>query len=318
MSTEIAQLLDVIDQNQNFLVVSHIHPDGDAVGSTLSMGLVLQALGKDVTFFNVHPVPYNFQFLPGATEWTNSVANKPEVTIVLDCGEPGRVGESFPAEGWGDTICVVDHHKTWDSEFADVYVRDVDAAATGELVFKIARELGVMNADIAQNIYCCLLTDTGSFRYSNTSRATFTIAGELVDEGVDPWWMTSNIYESNPKERIEMLSKVLSTLELSPCGRLAFLRIDQDMVEGKDLEIVDGFINYARSIRGVEVATQLLEQPGAWKISFRSRGNVDVSELAQRFGGGGHRNAAGCTIQASSQSVVSQLSDALVEMLDKS
>ena len=318
----IDQFLAFVDENERFVVVSHASPDGDAVGSTLAMGLLLERLGKDVVFYNQDPPPYNFEFLPGAERITNQIPEdfEVDVTVVLDCAEPSRVGEAFPDRGWGDSIVVVDHHKTWDAEFADLYVRDVDAAATGELVYRaVAASAAELDADIAKNLYCCLMTDTGSFRYSNTSRTTFRIAGELIEAGVNPWDMTSHIYENEPKKRLDLLSLVLKTLRMSSCGRLAFLRIERHMFEQTDTgpEYTDGFINYARSIEGVEVATQLREEGDEWKISFRSRGMVDVSELASRFGGGGHHNAAGCRMSGEPREIEDKLSQALVDILDR-
>lgn len=322
LADQIDNFLEVIEHNDRFLVVSHTSPDGDAIGSTLAMGLLLEALGKEVVFYNRDPVPYNFGFLAGADAMVTEVADDAaiDVTVILDCAEPGRIGENFPDSGWGEKVVVVDHHKTWDEEFADVYVRDVEAAATGELVYRMVVATGAeLTRPIAEALYCCVMTDTGSFRYSNTSRTTFRIAGELIDAGVEPWRMTSQIYESQPKERLELLALVLETLELSHCGRLAFLRIENTMFEstGTGPELTDGFINYARSVRGVEVATQLREHDeDLWRVSFRSRGKVDVSELAAKFGGGGHHNAAGCKIEGTSDEIVAKLSQALVELLD--
>lgn len=316
------ELKGLIDENSSFLVVAHSSPDGDAVGSSLALGALLKEQGKKVQIYNRDEIPYNFQFLPGAQDWTTKIAEKAQfdVTILLDCAEPGRIGEEFPKVGWGAKIAVVDHHKTWDSEFADLYVRDINAAATGEILYRLAALFGPVTQEVAKSLYCCMMTDTGSFRYSNTSRTALQVAGELVALGVDPWEMTSEIYENQPKERLDLLCRVLETLTVSPCGRLAFLRVEEKMLEGLngDGDLTDGFINYARSIRGVEVATQLREQEdGSWRISFRSRGNVDVSALAQRFGGGGHHNAAGCTIEAPPKEIEQLLTDALTELLDK-
>jgi bifunctional oligoribonuclease and PAP phosphatase NrnA len=314
-------LLDLISAHQRFLVVSHACPDGDAVGSTLAMGLLLEHLGKEVVFFNVDAVPYNFRFLPGADRWATSVADEAtfEVTIVLDCAEKHRLGDQFPDQGLGQRVAVIDHHKTWDPDFADVYFRDPTAAATGELIFRLAERLGALTQPIAEALYCCMVTDTGSFRYSNTSRTAFRIAGELVAAGANPWHMTSNIYENQPRERLELLCRVLNTLAVSNCGRLAFLRLESQMIEGLGnvQDLTDGFINYARSIKGVEVATQLRENgDGSWRVSFRSRGKVDVSALAQRFGGGGHHNAAGCQISGTPEAIQDLLAQALTELID--
>ena len=314
-------LIALIEAHQRFLVVGHHGPDGDAIGSTLALGLLLEQLGKDVVFFNQDPVPYNLTFLPGADRVTSALPDDAaiEVTILLDCAEPARVGPRFPEAGWGETTVVVDHHRTWDPDFADLYVRDIHAAATGEIVHKLVKRCGALTPEIAHNLYCCVMTDTGSFRYSNTSQETFTIAGELVAAGVDAWFMTSHIYESQPRERVVLLCRVLDTLSVSDDGRLAFLRIERRMIDGipDGDQLLDGFINYARAIRGVEVATQLREAgPDDWTVSFRSRGGVDVSALAGRFGGGGHHNAAGCRIQGTPAQIEARLTRALVDLLD--
>ncbi len=322
MSVDWASFEALVEKKERFVLASHVHPDGDAVGSSLALGLVLAHLGKDVVVYNRDEIPYNFRFLPGGQLWRRDLdgLEPPDVTVLLDCGEPERIGEDFPAHGWGETVAVVDHHKTYDPSFAQVYVRDVAAAATGELVWHVARHFDALTPEVAENIYCCLMTDTGSFRYSNTSQRTFTIAGELVAAGVDPWHLTSNIYESQPVERLRLLARVLETLDVSEDGRLAFLRVERQMLDatGADLSMIDGFINYARSIRGVEVATQLKEtdESDVWSVSFRSRGTVDVSALAARFGGGGHHNAAGCRIEGDPDEIEASLSAVLSDLLD--
>jgi phosphoesterase RecJ-like protein len=321
VTIDFAGLADLVRGADSFVVAAHERPDGDAVGSSLAMGLLLEALGKSVVVYNSDEIPYNFQFLPGSRLWRRDLegVDKPDVTLMLDCGEPGRVGAGFPANGWGDAIAVLDHHKTFDPDFATHYFRDPAAAATGELVFGLAEELGIRPDGFAENVYCTLVTDTGGFRYECTSQRVFAIAGELVADGVNPWNVSSHIYESQPVERLELLADVLKTLRVSDDGRLAFLRVETETVAatGATLEMIDGFINYARSIRGVEVATQLKQTgPQQWRISFRSRGTVDVSQLAQRFGGGGHHNAAGCSMTGAAPELERQLAEALVAMLD--
>ncbi len=311
-------LLTLIQDSQTILLASHTHPDGDAIGSLLGLGLGLGAMGKDVRFYNRDEVPYNFVFMPGSERVRPEVfPEQPDLSILLDCAEPHRIGENFLKKGWGRSVAVIDHHKTFDPDFAHVYFRDVEAAATGELVYEVLQGLGVeISLDIAKCIYCTLVTDTGSFRYSNTKKRTFDIAGELIECGVDPWEITSNVYESQPLERIQLLSKVLQTLEISSCGRIAFLVIHSEDLEGKDPSLIDGFINYGRSIAGVEVATQLIGDNAEWRVSFRSKGKIDVSEIAQKFGGGGHHNAAGCTIVGEATVVQQQLSEAFLSTLD--
>lgn len=312
-------LLEVIGDASSIVLASHAHPDGDAIGSLLALGLGLSSIGKDVRFYNRDAVPYNFEFLPSSEKVSSDLFDqRADLTILLDCGEPGRIGDTFPKIGWGKKVAVIDHHKTFDPEFADVYFRDVSAAATGELVYEVLLGLGAeISLDVAKCIYCTLVTDTGSFRYSNTKKRTFEIAGELIELGVDPWEITSHVYESQPVERIRLLSKVLQTLEISPCGRIAFLVVDTSDLGGADDSLIDGFINYARSINGVEVATQLLGTDEDWRISFRSKGKIDVSEIAQVFAGGGHRNAAGCTISGDRNAVKARLSSAFLSILNE-
>lgn len=323
LSAEIDALLARIHAARRVLVCAHHHPDGDAVGSTLACAHMLDQLGKEVIVYNSDPIPYNFTFLPGADRWTHEVdaANPPDLTIVLDCAEPSRVGAQVPEAVWAGEVAVVDHHKTWDAEFASVYVRDVAASATGELLYRIATQAGLtLTKALGECLYCCLMTDTGSFRYSSTSASVFRAAAALLEAGVDPWHMTSHIYESQPRQRLELLSRVLSTLRFSPCERLAFVRIDRAMLDatGADLRMTDGFINFARSVQGVEVAIQLTEsdeQAGRWYISLRGRGRVDVSALARQFGGGGHHNAAGCAIDGDPATIEAQFAEALDGLL---
>lgn len=310
----------LIKEQDHFLVVGHVSPDGDAVGSTLALALLLEEQNKQVTVYNRDPIPYNFEFLPGAQKWRTDLddISPVDVTVLLDCATPSRIGEDFPDQGWGETVAVVDHHASWDPDFADLYVRDVAAAATGEVLYRLAVRFGEISLDVAKNLYCCVMTDTGSFRYSNTSRTAFRVAGELVERGVEPWEMSTEIYENQPRQRLDLLCKVLETLSVSADGQLAFLRVEKRMVEGLDVDedLTDGFINYARSISGVEVATQMRQLDGAsWRVSFRSRGFVDVSALAERFGGGGHKNAAGCVIDDSPDNIEQKLSQALKELL---
>lgn len=314
-----ASLLKTIKAADRIVLASHTHPDGDAIGSVLALGLGLNSLGKDIRFYNRDSVPYNFKFLPSAEKVSQDLFDtQADLTILLDCAEPHRIGEAFPKIGWGKNVAVIDHHKTYDPDFADVYFRDVAAAATGELVYEVLLDLGaVISLDVAKCIYCTLVTDTGSFRYSNTKKRTFEIAGDLIEIGVDPWEITSHVYESQPVERIRLLSKVLQTLEISDCGRIAFLVVQTDDLDGEDESLIDGFINYARSINGVQVATQLLGANAEWRISFRSKGMIDVSEIAQVFGGGGHRNAAGCTIVGESEAVKERLSSAFLSVLNE-
>lgn len=314
-------LAELIRDSHRFLVVAHLQPDGDALASTLALCHLLWSLGKEAVPFNVDPAPFNFAFLDGADRLQQSLepGDHFDCTVVLDCAQPERVGLNFPAQGWGDKIAVVDHHQTWDPDFAHVYVRDTGAAAIGEMIYRLGLVMQAPTGmSFARCCYASIVSDTGGFRYGKTSKTSFRIASALVEQGVKPWNINSNIYENEPLERLRLLSRVLDTLTLSECGRLAFLRLDQDMIRetGVSQDMIDGFINYARSVRGVEVAIQMRElAPQRYRLSFRSRGSVNVASLAEAFGGGGHKNAAGCEVAGEAAEIQQQLAETLHELL---
>lgn len=322
VAAQIDAALEFIASYERFCVVSHVRPDGDAVGSTLAMCALLHLMGKQAQPHNAHPVPYNFSFLPGSSQWSQVIPDPSQydALVMLDCGERHRLGPQIPEALWDGPVLMIDHHKVWNPALATVAIHDPKASATGELIYHLASRAQVeLTPALAQALYCCVLTDTGSFRYASTTSSVLRIAGALIDAGVKPWTMTSHIYESQPAARVHLLGEVLHTLSFSPCRRLAFLSLDEATLArvGAPAELADGFINYGRGIDGVEVATQLMQlQDGAWKVSFRSKGLVDVATLASRFGGGGHHNAASCQIVGELDEVRAQLSQTLVELLD--
>ena len=290
------------------LLTMHRGPDGDGLGSTLGLAAALRELGHEATVYTPDELPYNFRFLPGADRVARSLPADAafDLTVAADAGTFDRLPPLPLGRG---KILNLDHHITTEP-FGDVNYVDPQAAAVGVLVYKIIRGLGhQISRDAATCIYASILADTGSFRYSSTDPECLRIAAELIEAGVEPWEMTVQVYEQQPVARMKLLADVLGTLEVSPGGKLATLTITNEMVArtGTHLDLTDGFINFARSIDGVEVAACLREpKPGsdseqdgkgrAWRVSFRSRGNVDVAAIAQRFGGGGHKNAAGCSL----------------------
>ena len=321
LQAEYAAMAEVLRRHQRFVVVAHQSPDGDALGSTLALCHVLWALGKEAIPFNVDPVPFNLEFLRGAERILDRLdpSQRPDCTILMDCAQPERIGAAFPACGWGGEVAVIDHHQTWDPTFAHHYLRDLKAAAVGEMVFRLALLLDApMTEGMVQCCYVSILSDTGGFRYGKTSPTTFQIASHLIALGADPWEISSSLYENDPVERVRLLAKVLDTLTLGANGRLAFLTVQRTHLDDMQAspELMDGFINYARRIRGVEVATQLTELgPDRYRVSFRSRGKVNVASLAEGFGGGGHHNAAGCTVTGPLSEVQRRLSESLEALL---
>jgi len=295
-------IVEKIRSSQRFLVVSHQSPDGDAIGSTLGLALALKKMGKDVVAFNVDGVPANLAFLPGSDTLRSSLdADESfDIGFLLDAGELKRAG--IPMHQHCDLLINIDHHPH--SDFGDLCYLDTDASATAVLIYRLLVACGFsLDIEVAKALYAGVLDDTGSFRYSSANREAFQLAGVLVDCGVDPWQIASSLYESFPSSRMRLLGLVLSTLDISACGRYASVSLIQEFLPqaGATSEESDGFVNYARAVKGVEVALFIKEQADAiYQISFRSRGNIDVGTLARQLGGGGHHNAAGARIPATS------------------
>ncbi len=299
------RVVETLRKARRVLFTMHRGPDGDALGSALALACALREAGRDVTVYTPDELPYNFRFLCGADRVVRALPEGAafDATVCTDSGAKDRL-PPLPAET--GVLLNLDHHITTEP-FGDINYVDPEAAAVGVLVYKIIKSLGLqISQNAAECIYASILADTGCFRYSSTDPESLRIAAEMLEAGVSPWEMTVRVYEQQPVARMHLLADVLKTLEVAPSGKLATLIVTNDMIAktGTHLDLTDGFINYARSIDGVEVAACLREphvangKPAetAWRVSFRSRGNVDVAAIAQRFGGGGHKNAAGCTV----------------------
>lgn len=300
MNETIQDIVSAIRANSSFLITSHESPDGDAVGSSLALASFLRKIGKDVCVHLRDQVPDLYVFLPGVDTALPHIPDRDfDAAFVLDIGEFSRAGEEFCAFKRIGTLVNLDHHLGCDN-FGNHNLIDPQAAATGVLVYRIISAFGYpMDRETALCLYVSILTDTGSFRYSNANPEAFAIAGEMVGCGINAWDVAEKLYENQPRKRLELLAKCLPTLEVINNGRAASVSMTLDMyaVTATDAELTDGFINYPRSIRGVEVAIffrQLAEQ--RYKVGFRSKGKVNVAGFAARMGGGGHHNAAGCTV----------------------
>ncbi|MCK5796386.1 MAG: bifunctional oligoribonuclease/PAP phosphatase NrnA, partial [Deltaproteobacteria bacterium] len=273
------------------LVTAHPHPDGDAAGSVSAAMLALIHLGKEVVGYNPDPIPDRLRFLPCMDDVVQVLPEEGfDTTLLLDCSDDRMFLGSPPPRTWLGTVIALDHHKTT-SSFADLVVRDPTAAAAGVVLYRLLEKLPVpLSVPIAEALYCALISDTGSFRYQNTNPEAMKMGAALLDAGVDPWWVSSNLYETQPRGQIVLLGEVLRTLRTSDDGWVAVLTVTQEMLAqaGCDESHVDGFINFARGLRGVEVAVLLRVSEDHVRVGLRSRGNVDVSTIAESFGGGGH------------------------------
>lgn len=308
MTETIQNIVDAIRHSRSVLITSHEGPDGDAVGSSLGMAAFLRAIGKEVVVHLADPVPELYCFLPGAEQVRSDIPDQDfDLAFVLDVGELRRAGKQFGAFTRIGRTINLDHHLTCE-QFGVYNLIDEQAAATGLLVWRIAKAYG-FQADYATALclYVAVLTDTGSFRYSNANREAFEAAGELMEQGgLNAWFVSEKLYESQPRKRLELLAMALPTLEFVRNGQAASLVVTLDMyaATGTNAELTDGFVNYPRSVAGVEVAIffrQLEERK--YKVGFRSKGAVNVAALAQAFGGGGHHNAAGGTVEGTLEEV---------------
>ncbi|SFJ23404.1 DHH family phosphoesterase [Thermoflavimicrobium dichotomicum] len=301
-----------IQQADRFLVLSHLHPDGDAIGSTLAMGHLLRSLGKEVVMVNESPVPQKFRFLPETREilMPQEVSEKFHHVIALDAADRERMGTCRELFADGVQILNIDHHATNDL-YGTINVVMPTAAATVEILFDWIEFMQCkVDLSLASYIYMGLLTDTGGFRYSNTTPKVLRQAARLVELGVKSHEIADIVLETTTIGQLNLLQKALSTLQLAQDGSIAWMVLKRNDIE-PDQE-VEGIVNYARNIEGVDVGILFREiDEQTVKVSLRSRKKTDVGQLAKSFGGGGHARAAGCTIHASleeaQKSVLSRL-----------
>lgn len=296
------KVVELIKNSTSFLVLAHEGPDGDALASTLALVNALKELGKQATAFNVDGVPDKFSFLPGSGQVVTHVGADQhfDVAFVLDVGELRRA--RLDVRPLCATLVNIDHHP-FSEDFGDLYLVDTEACATAVLIYRILRAMAVpISKSVAICIYTAILSDTGSFRYSSANAEAFAVAGEMVSAGVDPWYVAGGLYESQELQRLQLLGLSLNTLQVSACGRYASMEVTQHMLDqvGVGPEYADSFVNYPRSIHGVEVALFFREiNPTTYKLGMRSKGRISVGNLARELGGGGHNNAAGAELTGS-------------------
>lgn len=311
--------LQMIREHERFLITCHRRPDADALGSALGFAEVLDGLGKDVTVFVPDALPLTLRFLVGPREMLKEIPANAEpfaATFVMDTAAESLLPDGLPPLAQSGPRIVVDHHAAHD-DVGDLKVRDTSACATGEIIAELAKELGIwpLNAAGATALYSAIVADTGGFRYPMTKPRTLRLGAELLEAGADPWDVAYELFEGWTKPRLLLLSSILDTLEMHCGGRMALLRVTRTMLEevGANDDMVEGMVNYGRMLRGVEIAALVWEWPAKGggldtKVSLRSRGEADISEVAVALGGGGHRNAAGaqlpCDIDETARRVV--------------
>ncbi|MDD3925614.1 MAG: bifunctional oligoribonuclease/PAP phosphatase NrnA [bacterium] len=288
------EITDIINSNRSFLLTSHRNPDGDAVGSILAMADILKKMKKETYIFLEDGVPEIYRFLPHADEVNTILEGNFNVTLVMDCENEKRVSERIDLRRHARMLINIDHHPTTGS-FGDYRYIDPGAAAVGEQVYALARALDVaVGRDAAECIYVSILTDTGSFKYSNTTAHTHRLAAGLIEQGLQPADIASRIYERRSIDQLRLQAAVIEDMTVD--GRLAWSAISSDMLEALGLAEADfdGAIDIVRSVDGVEVAVLFTQRPdGKVKTSLRSKSKFSVLDAARELGGGGHKAAAG-------------------------
>jgi phosphoesterase RecJ-like protein len=317
LDDQLDQVLEHIKERRHFLVTSHTRPDGDAVGSSLGLAQILRKMGKEAEVVLGDSVPVIYRPLPHADSiiHASSVNGKYDAAIILECDSVLRTR----LQGLEQHFLInIDHHAT-SKPFANVNWIDPSACAVAEMVFRLGQAAGVkITPEIATCLYTAVLTDTGSFSYSSTTAHTFDLAKRLVEHGADPARIAHNVYFSNPTSKMRLLGAALSALHRE--GALVWMAVTRDDMDrsGALEEDCEGLVNYALGIAGVEVAVFFREiADGKVRVSVRSKGAVNVAEIAEKFGGGGHQCASGFSvpgsISAAEKVVLGQLRSKLPE-----
>ena len=294
----VRQIREEILRRQRFLLTSHARPDGDSIGSQLAMAFALDALGKSVRIVNADPAPDHYQDFPGMEriEIASHVSADVDAVIVMECSDLSRAGVSGLE---GEFLINIDHH-AGNRLYGALNWHDESAAACGEMVFDVIRELGVpLTLEIATHVYLAILTDTGSFHHSNITPRTFDICRQTVEAGVNPAAMARRVFDSNSFGKLKLIGALLDSMELADEGRLAILYMDDTMLSacGCTHNDTEGLINLPLTAREIQAVIFFKVGPnGDVRVSMRSKYDVDVRAVAGRFGGGGHKNAAGFTV----------------------
>lgn len=315
----IAQIVKCIAANRRFLVTTHVRPDGDALGSMLAMVSALRRMGRRADAYCQDPVPQSYSFLPGAQEVQTGLPPESsyDAAVFVDCGDHDRVGEQLTAHTREMPLLInIDHHVS-NRPFAHVSWVEASASSTCEMLFDLFNHLPiVIDAPLACQLYTGLMTDTGSFRFSNTSHRVLEIASKLVDAGAEPATIAQRVFESAQPQTLHLLARMLATVSFHADGRLATGELSVDMFRetGTNPTESEGFINHLRSVKAVVMAMLFREdEKGIIHVSMRSKDSVDVAAFAQSNGGGGHRRAAAFRVRGELQSVRNEFTQRAVD-----
>jgi phosphoesterase RecJ-like protein len=317
-SATLDAIVDTVRRRQRFVLSSHSRPDGDSIGSQLAMAYALRALGKEAHVVNVDMAPGPLLAFPGVAdiEVADHVSGQFDAAIIMECGDLARTG----VQGLDQYFVInIDHHPG-NTSYGQINWFDPGAAACGEMVFDVVTALGVpLSPEIATHIYLAILTDTGSFHYSSISPRTFDICRQTIEAGVDPVLVARNVYDSNNMGRLKLFGAVLSAMQIDGTGRIAIVYLDHEMAReaGGTYEDTEGLINLPLTVKEIQAVVFFKQVEGdEYRVSMRSKGDIDIGSVAKQFGGGGHKNAAGCTVSGAVDALQKTFLDKIEEAID--
>ncbi len=294
-------LLPLLEEYSKIAVLTHVRPDGDAIGSSLAWGRALMLAGKKVELYCPDVIPLRYSFLPAYGSFRDQflpLEDEKLLAFVLDCSDLSRLEYMKDEMSRADKIINIDHHTT-NEGYGDYNIIDTSAAATAEIIFRLIQENNLeLDQEISLYLYVAISSDTGSFRYNNTTPRTMEIAGRLLEKGVSPSLVSEKLFDELSLSTVLLLQEALSTLNVDKEHQVAWMSMKESTVkkyEASPAEL-EGFVNYARNIKNIDVGVFFYHENGETKVGLRSR-TIDVARLASYFGGGGHPRAAGCTVK---------------------
>jgi bifunctional oligoribonuclease and PAP phosphatase NrnA len=313
------RIIELIKREESFNLISHMLPDGDSIGSLLALGRGLKKVGKKVNMFTPGHIPLKYGFLDGAdfVKHDHNIFNPAFTVIVLDSSDADRLGDFKDKVLASPEIINIDHHVT-NQSYGTLNHVNAEASATGEIVYSVLEDLEVeLDNEIAEALYVAISTDTGSFKYDNTTPHTHRVIASLLQQGISPGTLSQKVFDERPLSFFILLKEALSSLEMYSHRTVAVMTTSKDIRirSGATTDDLDGIVNYTRNIEGVELGILFyVETDFEVKVGFRSK-RLDVSKLAGKLNGGGHIRAAGCRMQGSYETVKKKVLDEAFIML---
>jgi phosphoesterase RecJ-like protein len=319
--SEFADIIRLILGRERFLITSHTHPDGDSVGSQLAFASVLKELGKDVLVANQDPIPEKYRFLKGAEAVVTRIpaGYVCDAVFVLDSASLKRIGSIADQLPLKDVMVVnIDHHISNDRFGHTVFVRP-QSSSTSEIIYELIEAMDLeITTERAEHLYTGIVTDTGSFQHPNTTSDSFSISASLVRHGLDPARVADALYSDNSVSRMRLLGLALSHIDVM--GEICSLTLTREMLDlcGASMDESEDFVDLPLSLRGVKIGLLFREQMnGQVRISFRSKDEIDVDEIARHFGGGGHEAASGCIVHGKIDEIKKVVVEEIAKRLDE-